>query len=131
MEGNIATGLSIRRYESFAECSSYATIKTPPHLKALQELGIHILFKNAIDGSVIIGDSHEYAKVGEEEKLGYNINQYINDLILKEAQRIADFDMTRITEIWLGYYAFHNTKDALEHDIEDKIFIRVAVGEGA
>ena len=128
LEGNIATGLSIRRYESFAQCPSYKSIKTPEHLQELMKWGIHILFKKANDGTVIVGDSHEYAKIGEEEKLGYSINQHINNLMLKEAQRIVNFDMTKTTETWAGYYAFHRTKEAFDHDIDDKIFIRVAVG---
>ncbi|MGH2552644.1 MAG: hypothetical protein ACRDEB_02940, partial [Chitinophagaceae bacterium] len=109
-------------------CPSYKNLKTPEYLEELKQWGIHILIKKAVDGTVIIGDSHEYANVGEEEKLGYNINQYINELIFKEAQRIADFDVIKIIETWVGYFALHNTNDALEHDIENKIFIRVAIG---
>lgn len=128
LEGNIATGLSIRRYESFMKCPSYETIHTPEHLKELQKWGIHILLKKAVDGTVIIGDSHEYAKQGEEEYLGYNINQYINELIMSEASRIADFEISKTVETWAGYFAFHNTKGEMEHSIEDKIFIRAAIG---
>jgi FAD dependent oxidoreductase TIGR03364 len=59
LEGNILTGLTIRRYESFQECASFKSIKTPDHLVELKKWGIHILFKKAMDGSFIIGDSHE------------------------------------------------------------------------
>ena len=31
LEGNILTGLTIRRYESFQECPSYSALKTPDH----------------------------------------------------------------------------------------------------
>jgi FAD dependent oxidoreductase TIGR03364 len=128
MEGNIATGLSIRRYESFAECPSYSSITTPDHLRELAKWGIHILFKKATDGTVIVGDSHEYARIGEEENLGYAINQQINELIRREASRIADIDLGQVKETWAGFYAVHNTKEVLEHDIENRIFIRVAIG---
>jgi len=128
MAGNIGTGLSIRRYEAFTECPGFANMKTPDHLLELESYGIHILLKQAIDGTVIIGDSHEYAKIGEEENLGYQLNQHINDLMLKEASRIADFDMTNLSESWAGYYGLHDKEEIFEHAIEDKIFITVGIG---
>src|SRR5690606_3311849 len=46
LPGNILTGLTIRRYESFeAYCPSFPTMHTPSHYEELQEWGIHILFK--------------------------------------------------------------------------------------
>ena len=39
---------------------------------------VHILFKQAADGSVIIGDSHEYADVKDMDDLGYDIKEGIN-----------------------------------------------------
>jgi FAD dependent oxidoreductase TIGR03364 len=128
MPGNIGTGLSIRRYEAFTECPGFANMKTPDHLLELESYGIHILLKQAIDGTVIIGDSHEYAKIGEEENLGYQLNQHINDLMLKEASRIANFDMTDLSESWAGYYGLHDKEEIFEHTIEDKIFITVGIG---
>ncbi|MFM9839799.1 MAG: FAD-dependent oxidoreductase, partial [Cyclobacteriaceae bacterium] len=76
LEGNILTGLTIRRYESFQECPSYKNIKTPDHLAELKKWGIHILFKKAVDGSIIIGDSHEYADVNHTDDLGFSQNEY-------------------------------------------------------
>lgn len=128
MEGNILTGLTIRRYESFQECPSYAKLQTPDHLAELKKWGIHLLFKKAIDGSVIIGDSHEYAASNEVERLGFGQNEYINQLMLAEAQRIVHFDVNKIASSWSGFYPQHNEKDIVEIDIEDRIHIRTAIG---
>lgn len=128
MAGNIATGLSIRRYEAFTECAGFAQMKTPDHLLELESYGIHILLKQAVDGTIIIGDSHEYEKIGSEENLGYQLSQHINDLMLKEAVRIADFDMSNLSESWAGYYGLHDEKEIFEHTIENKIFIAVGIG---
>ncbi len=128
LEGNILTGLTIRRYESFQECASFKSIKTPDHLAELKKWGIHILFKKAIDGSIIIGDSHEYADVNHTDDLGFGQNEYINRLMLNEAQRIVNFDVTQIATAWSGFYPQHNEKDIVEIDIEDKIHIRTAIG---
>jgi FAD dependent oxidoreductase TIGR03364 len=127
LEGNILTGLTIRRYESFQDCPSYAALSTPAHLQELKKWGIHILFKKAIDGTVIVGDSHEYAKVGQTEDLGYQNNEYINELMLAEAERIVNFPVRQISERWAGYYPQHEN-DIFEYDIENRIHIRTAIG---
>ena len=128
LDGNILTGLTIRRYESFKECPSYSKIETPPELQELTKWGIHILFKKAIDGSIILGDSHEYAPGGEIEKLGFELNQHINDLMLKEAARIVNMGELKIATSWAGYYSQHAEKDIVEIDLDKKIHIRTAIG---
>jgi FAD dependent oxidoreductase TIGR03364 len=128
LEGNILTGLTIRRYESFQECPSYKNLKTPDHLAELKKWGIHILFKKAMDGSIILGDSHEYADITHTDDLGFAQSEYINQLMLKEAQRIVTFDINQIASTWSGYYPQHSEKDIVEIDIENKIHIRTAIG---
>jgi FAD dependent oxidoreductase TIGR03364 len=128
LEGNILTGLTIRRYESFSECPSFSAFQTPEHLKELKRWGIHILFKKASDGSIIIGDSHEYAGVNDMDDLGFEIKHHINQLMFKEAQKIVSFDVTAIASTWAGFYAQHPEKDIVEIDIENKIHIRTAIG---
>src|SRR5690606_19607195 len=126
--GNILTGLTIRRYESFeAYCPSCPTMHTPSHYEELQEWGIHILFKQATDGSIIIGDSHEYALGTRSEALGYSINARINQLILAEANRIIPIDESQIAHSWAGYYAQHD-EHILAREIDDRIHIRTGIG---
>ncbi len=128
LEGNILTGLTIRRYESFAELPAFSSIKTPEHLATLQQWGIHILFKKGKDGSIIIGDSHEYADVNNMDDLGFDLKHPVNELMLSEAERIVHFDVRNIATSWAGLYAQHPDKDMVEIDLEDKIHIRTAVG---
>jgi len=128
LEGNILTGLSIRRYESFQECPSFNKISLPEHYAELKKWGIHMLFKKAVDGSIIIGDSHEYADVNHTEDLGFGINTSINELMLSEAQRIVNFDVRKIASTWVGFYPQHNSKHIVEYDIQDRIHIRTAIG---
>ena len=71
LQGNILTGLSVRRYESFSECPSFQKIKALEDPNSFEKkYGVHILFKQALDGSVIIGDSHEYADAKMQMTLG-------------------------------------------------------------
>jgi FAD dependent oxidoreductase TIGR03364 len=128
LEGNIATGLSIRRYESFEECPSFDKISTPEHYAELKKWGVHILLKKAVDGSIIIGDSHEYADVNHADDLGFGINSHINELMLKEAQNIVNFDVSKMASTWTGFYPQHNSKHVVEYDIEERIHIRTSIG---
>lgn len=127
IKGNILTGLSIRRYESFEQCPSFKNITTPEHYSELKKWGIHILFKQAIDGSIIIGDSHEYAPVGKTDELGFDTKTYINELMLKEAERIMSFPVRKIARSWAGFYAQH-PDEIYEHDISPNIHIRTGIG---
>jgi FAD dependent oxidoreductase TIGR03364 len=129
LEGNILTGLTTRRYESFEHhCPSFKSIATPAHYTELKKWGIHILFKKAIDGGFIIGDSHEYASVNDFDTLGYDLKQSISELMLTEAQRIVNFDVRQIQHYWAGFYPQHPEKHIVTDDIEECIHIRTAIG---
>jgi FAD dependent oxidoreductase TIGR03364 len=128
LDGNILTGLTIRRYESFQECPSFSSVQTPEHLRELKKWGIHILFKKATDNSIIIGDSHEYAGVNYTDDLGFSTHQFLIELMLKEAERIVDFDVHKIATQWAGFYPQHPEKDIVEYDIDNCIHIRTAIG---
>lgn len=124
LRGNILTGLTIRRYEAFTECPSYASVAAalPAHLAELEKWGIHILFKQATDGSFIIGDSHEYAPANRIDDLGFDTNDAINALILKEAKRIVTFPVGKISRTWAGFYAQPDRRTADRRTAPDGIF---------
>ncbi len=127
LPGNILTGLTIRRYEAFQECPSYGQLSpVSPELAELQRWGIHILFKQAVDGSIIVGDSHEYAVATEQEDLGYHTQDYINTLMLTEARRIVSFPLT-VSKTWAGFYS-QTPAEIFEHDIAPNIRIITGIG---
>lgn len=128
LPGNILTGLTIRRYEAFQECPSYAQLaaQPPDHLAELKKWGIHILFKQATDGTIIVGDSHEYAEATQAEALGYHTQDYINDLMLAEARRIVTFPLT-IRKTWAGFYS-QTKAEIFEYDIDDAVRIVTGIG---
>jgi glycine/D-amino acid oxidase-like deaminating enzyme len=128
LPGNILTGLTIRRYESFEEyCPSFQTIPMPDHYQELRNYGIHILFKQATDGSIIIGDSHEYAAGNRLDELGFSVSSYINELMITEANRIMPMDRTWISSSWAGYYSQHKDH-ILEIDVSPRIHVRTGIG---
>ncbi|MFC3810963.1 TIGR03364 family FAD-dependent oxidoreductase [Lacihabitans lacunae] len=127
LKSNILTGLTIRRYEAFEECPSFSKLSKLSHYALLQKYGIHILFKQEADGSVIIGDSHEYASCNEMEKLGLGSKEIIDELMIVEAQRILDFPKSAISRRWIGRYSQHKD-EVFEYDVSKRIHICTGIG---
>ena len=129
LPGSVLTGLTIRRYESFYECPSYKQIKAnEPEDSLVKKWGVHILFKQAIDGSVILGDSHIYASVNDSDSLGFDIETVINDFMISEAKNIIDLPTYEIAQTWYGIYSQCKTKDIFNYKVSDGIQITTAIG---
>jgi len=66
---------------------------------------VHILFKQATDGSIIIGDSHEYADAKEQDKLGFEVNQENQTILLLKRLNVSLIYPTgTMASYWNGYY---------------------------
>ncbi len=126
----ILSGLSIKRYPAFSLCPSYAQLEAQPMEEALRARGIHLLIKQSDDGTVTIGDSHEYwdpdaAGPGEE-----TTDWAINEAILAYGQRMVHLPTWRIQTMWNGYYLVHPEHDIYTHTIDGRIHIVVGAGKG-
>lgn len=129
LPGSILTGLSIRRYEAFYECTSFQAIKAQEDPKGLEKKwGIHMLFKQAADGSVILGDSHEYADADKIEDLGYDLNMDIDNFMIAEAKKIFDLPTYEIQDRWYGIYSQCKTQDIFLKDIDARIHVATGIG---
>lgn len=128
LPGNILTGLTIRRYESCVATDAWKALDPAEVPEDVNAYGIHILFKQRIDGSIIIGDSHEYAPIGRQDELGPFCNsQDINRIMLREASRILDLPDWSLREQWCGFYAQHPDEIFL-HSIGSSIHIATGIG---
>lgn len=129
LKGNILTGLSIRRYESFSECASYAAIKAKEPRNTLEKKwGIHIIFKQGVDGSIYFGDSHEYADAKDADLLGYELNMDIDNFMIQEAKKIFDFPIWDLQRKWSGIYSQCKNKDIFQETIDENIHIVTGIG---
>ncbi|RXK46794.1 TIGR03364 family FAD-dependent oxidoreductase [Aquirufa rosea] len=128
LKANILTGLSIRRYESFHFCPSYARIQANAEQQKLQDQGIHILFKQADDGSIILGDSHSYAPVHQQAQLGFEISTEINEMMLLEAKKILELESWEVESTWAGFYLQANKSDIFTKMLDDVIHIITGIG---
>jgi len=127
--GSILTGLSIRRYEAFAECPSYLKIKSKEPLDSPEKKwGVHILFKQAMDGGVILGDSHEYADAENKDNLGFDLNMEIDSLMIEKAKVIFQLPTYEIDQRWFGIYSQCKNSDIFERTIDRDIHIVTGIG---
>ena len=128
LPGSVLGGLSIRRYESFHECPSYKKLDAGAIDERFRKWGVHVLFKQAVDGSMIIGDSHEYADARVAGELGFDNRPVINDIILEEAQRMFNMPHWNIAKQWNGYYAQRKGHDIFNEEVEPNTWIVTAIG---
>jgi D-hydroxyproline dehydrogenase subunit beta len=100
----ILSGLSLQRYPAFASCPSYGLLPAQPIDEDVRAYGIHLLFKQAADGSVVIGDSHEYRDWTDAGLLEEITNCAINEAILRYARKMLRLPSWTIQTMWNGYY---------------------------
>jgi len=129
LKGSILTGWSIRRYEAFHECPSFAGIKENEPKDSLQKKwGVHILFKQAMDGSVILGDSHQYGDANRVEDLGYDLDMDIDDFMIEEAKKVIDLPTYQIQKRWYGIYSQCKNSDIFQKTIDNNIHVVTGIG---
>ncbi len=129
LKGSILTGWSIRRYEAFTECPSFKEIKANEDQNTLQkEWGVHILFKQAVDGSVILGDSHEYAAAKDADDLSFDHDIAIDEFMIDECKKIIALPTYELQHKWIGYYAQCKKQDVYLKTIDDHIHIVTGIG---
>jgi FAD dependent oxidoreductase TIGR03364 len=100
----IAGGLTLRHYQTFADCPSVSQQKQriASESPELDRFGIHVMAAQNGQGEVVLGDSHEY---GEDiEPFDKSV---IDELILHHVRRMLRLPEERIASRWHGIYAKH------------------------
>lgn len=128
IKSNLLTGLTIRRYGSFKSCPSYKQKPSNPHVQKLENHGIHILFKQATDGSIILGDSHAYQPANQIGDFGFEVQEEINQLMLEEAKKIIQLDTWELDSTWNGFYLQTQNDDIYLNTVDDIIHIINGIG---
>lgn len=130
MPGNVLTGLSIRRYESFSQCPSWPGIKSrEPADSFWKRWGVHVLFKQEADGGIILGDSHEYASAGKADELSFDLREDINQYFVSEGRKIFDLPAWEIDAAWYGVYCQTGDPSGIfTRTINNNIHIATGIG---
>ena len=117
---NLAAGLTLQHYASFAHCDSLTKLKKrlSTELPLYNKWGIHVMLSQCADGTLTIGDSHEY---------GWALSPFdradINQLILKYLKRFTKVPSLQIAEYWNGIYAKKPGATEFIHQVSPNITI--------
>lgn len=125
---SILSGLSIQRYPAFKSCPSYSLLSEQPVDEEIRAYGIHLLFKQTADGSVIIGDSHEYRDWQEIQTLEESTSSAINAAILGYAKKMVKLPSWDIQKMWNGYYLIHPPQGIYTAAIDERIHLVTGIG---
>ena len=103
---HLCAGLTLTHYANFADCPSL-----PPLQERFRrdwpeqvERGIHLLVSQQGDGSITVGDSHEYGDTFAPYR-----DERTDDLILAYLDTFLPRELFRIAERWDGFYNTHST----------------------
>jgi D-hydroxyproline dehydrogenase subunit beta len=128
---SLLSGLSILRYPAFKATPSYKLLQQQAVDESIRNYGIHLLFKQAVDGSVIIGDSHEYSDFQDASTGEEYTNCLINEAILKYGRRMINLPSWDIEKMWNGYYLLHPQHEVFTETIDGNIHIVTGIaGKG-
>jgi FAD dependent oxidoreductase TIGR03364 len=121
--------LGLTRYLGFADLAPAAGLKArlsldqPQHLQA----GVHLIVVQSADGSLIVGDSHEYADTPDPFS-----HEHIDALILEEFRAALGIEPPPTLERWSGTYASASDRQVLIGAPEASVRIAIVTcGAGA
>src|SRR5262249_10714201 len=108
-----------RRYPAFAICPSWSRLNQEQVAPGVLEAGIHILMVQDQDGSLVVGDSHEYSSGDVNEIL----DACVERLILSEAQKLLHLPSWEVTERWHGVYSMPRNAEVYRATIDQVIHV--------
>jgi FAD dependent oxidoreductase TIGR03364 len=128
---NILSGLSVSHYPGFSICPSFSDLQIRASETLYKKYGIHLLFKHNQDGSITIGDSHQYYSVAEKPAISNEIDMTIIHLILDYARKMLNLNNWQIQQYWLGRYMTNPDHPIFEREAGTNIHIRTGIsGKG-
>ena len=122
---HIASGLTLRHYNSFAVCPTLAALKqrVARETPELDRFGIHVMASTFNNGDILLGDSHEYdADISPFDKAE------IDELMLRELRKIIRLDDWTIHERWHGIYGKSSEHPAIECELDEGVHACLGTG---
>ena len=97
----VVSDLTLCHYPAFQSCPSLSALRDrlDSEMPRQRALGVHVIAAQHFDGSLTIGDSHEYADDFSPES-----STEVDDLILSTLQSFVQLHNPRIVSRWQGVY---------------------------
>lgn len=97
----VMSDLSFARYDGFAQLPEATVLKSLlDDIQSVErQAGVHLIVVQSEDGSLIIGDSHDYS----DRELPFRDSR-IDELIINEFKQVMNIGEIDITQHWLGVY---------------------------
>ena len=101
LNGSVMSDLSFARYDGFADLpEGQALGQLLDREQATErEAGVHLIVVQSADGSLIVGDSHDYS----DRELPFRDTR-VDGLILDEFHQVMNIGEADVTQHWLGVY---------------------------
>ncbi|NBC04983.1 MAG: hypothetical protein GVY20_14965 [Bacteroidetes bacterium] len=123
---NILSGLSIHLYPLFKKAQSLQKFLQSVRGDIYQKFGVHLLIKQTDNGSLIIGDSHQYYSL--DYSIYYENSSKINNLILSYLQKMFSFKNLKISQTWNGHYIINPGKEIYNEEILEREHVITGIG---
>lgn len=124
----VMTDLSLLRYGGFAAQPSAARLREEIGRECARELGhgVHLIVAQAADGSLVVGDSHDYGDTADPFA-----STAIDELILGQLHALFDLPVQDVVERWLGYYPVADVSPLLSEALGPRVrLVCVTSGTG-
>lgn len=98
----VLSDLSLGRSAGYAQLPEMAALsaRLDTDMTTHRENGIHLIVAQSADGSLVVGDSHDYAPTPDPFATAA-----VDDLILSELDRVLELPGRMVRERWTGTYA--------------------------
>lgn len=122
---HLAGGLTLRHYRNFECCPSLSALRAriASETPELDAYGVHVMIAQNDEGEVVLGDSHEYG-----DAITPFDQALIDELILRELQKIVHLPDWRILERWHGIYVKHPDHPVVLSEPQPGVFLFGATG---
>lgn len=129
LPGALMSDLGLVRYPGYAALAESAPLRLRLEAEQGEHMhhGIHLIAVQSADGSLIVGDSHQYAETPD-----FVANERIDQLILEEFAAATGRSPPAVRERWIGTYAAAPDRTMfIDAPADDVRIVMITSGSGA